>query len=985
MNIENINPKEGQNQGGLIGKSKSMDGVDKGLFNKSLHIEKVKSEAAIMSAGLPNADPGTYSDAFERPDEEKLLENFPKPQDATLSSASNKMTEDDYQNLEKEGVSLDSFNAERLERALQRMKENRDFKQEYVDISVEKKQEMQETIEKISIANKISDPIAKKLAVKLMEAGLPVTEDNVMKLFNAMGMTAAAASMTEGSMAYMIDQELPPTVENIYHSKYSGFQAGAVNEAGWDAIKEMVGATLEKAGLPNTPENLEKAKWLYANHLPITAESIESYNGLTDIKENANEDYVLDKMAESMRKGYSPEAANLDEGPQKRVEKAIEEIYKYDASKFHSLDEVTAKRQLEEIRLKLTIESGAKLYRMGIKIDTTNLQRVVEGLKEIENDYYRGIIRESGEIPTDYSTQLLKETTVKMQELSEAPSYVLGSTLDQVEMHTVDKLHEAATNMRRTLERAGEVYESVMTKPRQDLGDSINKAFRNIPEILTNMNVETTVANERAARILAYNRMPITPESIQSIKEYDSQVNVLVKELHPAVTVELLKRNINPLELPIEELTQKVKEIKQEIGVTDQEKFSKFLWKLERSASITPEERNDYIGIYRLLNDVEKTNGAAIGAVMNNGVELTLKNLSTAAKTAAVPTIDIGVDDSFGGINNPADGEGHITLERDSGYVVYQSQVLGRVMDSITPGKMQQINKDKDVNNLMNMTLESMEDQLQEVTEDPESDRQYATQMAEKIRGVAGSSQAAEAFLNTHHLATSLKFIEAAKEYYVGTKSIFKEIEEYADNEYNQLIESISESMTDAQTMQTLYRRIDSRVNVLLYRMEYGDQPVTQAKVDSFRKISGGIELAKRLSRQEHYEIPVDMGEEITNMSLTVLQGAGDTGRVQMSINSESMGRIEGELAVRDRTINGFILCDTKDGLDTMKGCKEQLKGMLSGLGLNVAQFTVGMDKKALQNFQKQGKEPSGEVGTPLLYQVAKTMVKTIGAAMRHE
>ena len=60
---------------------------------------------------------------------------------------------------------------------------------------------------------------------------------------------------------------------------------------------------------------------------------------------------------------------------------------------------------------------------------------------------------------------------------------------------------------------------------RTDLGDSIKKAFAGIPTMLQEMGLESTPENERAVRILGYNRMEITEESIAQIKDWDAEVN----------------------------------------------------------------------------------------------------------------------------------------------------------------------------------------------------------------------------------------------------------------------------------------------------------------------------------------------------------------------------------------------------------------------------------------------------------------------------
>ena len=50
---------------------------------------------------------------------------------------------------------------------------------------------------------------------------------------------------------------------------------------------------------------------------------------------------------------------------------------------------ITAKRQLEEIRLKLTLSSAKVLAKNDIKIDTKELSEIVDQLKELEREACR--------------------------------------------------------------------------------------------------------------------------------------------------------------------------------------------------------------------------------------------------------------------------------------------------------------------------------------------------------------------------------------------------------------------------------------------------------------------------------------------------------------------------------------------------------------------------------------------------------------------
>lgn len=1024
MNIASIHTKGSNTQGVVSGNAKP---TEEKKVSKADIKSAVITEGVQVSEGVEPADAGTYSEIMEKKAEEAREEKAQEEKEEDLKETSERMSEDDYLALAEEGMSLEHYETGRLDRALKRIKDNKEFRTENVTEQVKERRELRETIEKVAIANKISDPVIKKIAQKLADADLPVTEENILSLVNAMSMTGAVSSLSEGGTAYLIENELAPTVENIYQSQYSGYQAGGTGEAGWEVIQQQAAAVLEKAGIEVNEETIGQAKWLYDNHLPITGDSMKALQTIENIKENADPDFIMEKMAEAMGKGLEPGEANLDESSQKIVEEAIQEFDQlpedfYKSLDFKDLDEVTFKRQLEEVRLKLTTEAGLKLLNKGITLDTSNLQKIVEGLREIEDQYYKEMLKEAGVSSTDQSASLLKDTALKVEALKEAPSYVLGATIDHHGERNLEELHTEAIGMKVRLDKAEETYEALMTAPRKDMGDSITKAFRNVDDILQDMGLETTSANQRAVRILGYNQMEITDASIQAVKEYDSKVNLLLDQLKPAVTVELIRRDLNPLEVPLDELTEQVKAIQEEIGATDEEKYSKFLWKLEKEDGITPEERKSYIGIYRLLNNVEKTNGAAIGAVVNNGMELTLKNLLTAARSRKSQGMNIEVDESFGMAESVTFEKESITDQIDAGFVQYQQEVIRRIMDNISPDKLNQLTKDG-VNGLMDLTLEKMEDKLEQVIEDNRNDREYAFEMTEKLRSLAKTSKEAVQLLDSYEVEATIRNVSATAEFFTGSKNIFKELDEIADNEYSEMIAGLPDALEDAKTMQDKYEQVEAKVKQLIDD-EYKNQVDTSNRADRLQLFSAGIALARRLSRSEHYEIPVMTGEQVTKMSLTVLEGTNESGKLHITMDSEALGRAEAEFSVKyhgldtnvrqsvpadvpmksedyapdrnvsqngqvgvnvsEQTINGFILCETKDGLETIEGCMRQLEGRLSSIGLKVGQISAGMAKKAGTGGSVPQEASSGQTGTNILYQAAKAVVQTIGTAIQN-
>ena len=144
---------------------------------------------------------------------------------------------------------------------------------------------------------------------------------------------------------------------------------------------------------------------------------------------------------------------------------------------------------------------------------------------------------------------------------------------------TVRELHGAAISATKSAWQYQQDYEAVGTQVRTDLGDSIKKAFAGIPTMLQEMGLESTPENERAVRILGYNRMEITEESIAQIKDWDAEVNALIDRMKPATVLGMIRDGINPLEHTLTELN----EMLADRGMTaahEEESYSKFLWRL---------------------------------------------------------------------------------------------------------------------------------------------------------------------------------------------------------------------------------------------------------------------------------------------------------------------------------------------------------------------------------------------------------------------
>lgn len=1090
MNINSINQKlsvQGSREN-EIRKTQSAE-IGKKDINIGINESSATSSEEVKSSGIcctvVETDVTSLSDVLGQDNQA-----FTGNEDA-LEYTVNHMTEEDYDELSDEGYSMEKYEAGRLERALERRKENYEFLEDTIDTRIENKEEFREDVERIAINNKYSDPMAKKIAQKLSESNLPVTDANVEAMMNAMNLSGVMTQLSENGMAALIGKEEPITLENIYHSQYSSIKVQSPGEEAWKSVSGQAKEILVAAGMEGTEADMEKAKWLFDHNLPISEDTFDTYNSLLELRNGVDEDMLLGKMAEAMKHGMAPEQADLNIVLSEKIEQAVgdfaaiteeaaakvteegkklnlvnlkyakqeiteqqkntaaentsagmdtagkvltQEILAGASENGKNSSEITAYRQLEEIRLKLTLESAHTLARKGIRVDTSELQRIVEGLKEIEKQYYENLLEEGNAEKTEANISILKAATETVASVRTVPAAVLGSTLKAGTAQTIDSLYQAGTELKASYDKAGAAYETLMTAPRKDMGDSIQKAFRNVDAILDGLNMEVTADNQRAVRILGYNRMEINENSITAVKAYDSQVTSLIDELHPAATVELIKRGINPLDMPMEQLIDEVRQIKDELGVSDEEKYSTFLWKLEKQNGISEEERKSYIGIYRLLNNVEKTDGAAIGSVLDTGKELTMNNLLTAVRTMKHKGVNVEVNDAFGALESltfsretitdqikAGLGENNSTADNGSAnsqeakqaaaldeevqfrqnQMTYQENILNEILEEITPDKLAQVaggNENADgkmaagnLEGLMNMTLEQLKEELSNTVEDADVHQEYLKETVENIRNTVADSSEPMEYLEQFNQPVSIENLAAASEYFTGSKNVFKELQKHADNltehmtseqkeALTEAMEALTDSIDDAEVLWQKYDELEEKADEILNK-EYENTAITSEDLKNLRLLGNGIALTGSMSRQEHYEIPVITGDTVTNVSLTIRKGTGEKGKLQISMNSEKFGRIEIEASIKEQAINGVILCESKEGLNKLNDCKEQMKAELEEMGLTVKQLSAAISDKALGRLGSSEDAGENHTETKVLYKAAKVFVEQLKAA----
>lgn len=135
---------------------------------------------------------------------------------------------------------------------------------------------------------------------------------------------------------------------------------------------------------------------------------------------------------------------------------------------------ITSQRRMEENRLIMTTEAGSTMEKLGVEADIQSMEDTVESLKEQEKQYYRDLMDSMGIPSTEENVNKAVDTIAVFDALKGQPAYVIGQMDAET---TIQEIYDHGSQMQQALEKANERYETLMTAPRRDMGDSIQKAF----------------------------------------------------------------------------------------------------------------------------------------------------------------------------------------------------------------------------------------------------------------------------------------------------------------------------------------------------------------------------------------------------------------------------------------------------------------------------------------------------------------------------
>lgn len=761
-----------------------------------------------------------------------------------------------------------------------------------------------------------SSALAGVVADKLSQYDIPVTEENVREAEDAVMMAQEIMTPNQSQAMYMAANGEEPSIENVYRAEHTPApqpSSQPISDEAWEQLKAQAAKFLTEAGMSATEENLDIAKTMIEQGIPLDKDILRAFSAILSVDGDMSVEEIVDLTVQAMAKGkQAVDALLTGEGyTPERVEKAFAKAWEdyaetgkqegsaqalqgqsgeQEASQ--KLEEITRHRRLEEIRLMMTTQAGMALLKKGIELEILSLSELVEALKQQEQDYYKALYEMDGLEATPQKLDAVQSIVNSVETLKVLPSYVVGMMQESqhIQAVTMETTYAAGAPLKAALDAAHETYEALMTKPDKEYGDSLSKAFDNIDELLADMDRETTPENRRVIKILAYNEMELTRKNIDRVTELDREYQYLLKNLTPRVTMHMIENHINPLDMEIHELNDKIEEIKKEIGPEKAESYSEFLWNLEKKTELSKEDRAAYIGLYRLLNQVDRTGKAAIGALANQDREVTLENLLSAVRSRRAKGMDIKIDDDF-----------------------------GMLTDMIPKG--------------VSIT-EQLKGFLQTAADDSEA---YQQEQKQRMQELSKETEVLKLLAQTEE-AVSLDNMEAAHALMYEETAFMQRLQEMGRKQGW----SFKERMEDRDTLQKAYEELAEECETEVFAALENPES-DRMTIEELRLLHHTVVFTGKLADFEDYHMPVEVNGEICAVHVKLVHKENEAGKAELSMELPDRGMLRAEFHLTDERLQAFVMADSKELLEELKLAGEEFAGMA---GLPEVEMSYGTGDK---------------------------------------
>ncbi len=501
----------------------------------------------------------------------------------------------------------------------------------------------------------------------LSKFNLPINKSNVFRFHNAFEVF--------GKLKAASKDERVSVLSSVYKSGSTSLKtisAGLATKAPRKHVSisgEEIQSHLKNIGVGQSDNNIMISKDLLSAGIPITKKNIAFVSGDNSMLMDNNAfgekiasnissmknpmDTEVPGLLESFSETNNEIIAQVSELSDEDIKNAValektetlEEVVsvkgeEISITEVDEIKEIKLKRQIEEVRLKLTLENASKLEKMGIKYDTEKIEEVINHLRALEEEKS---IEELKAFDKNIEPKEVKEVLKGIRVASKI-KFLSG---EMINLQTTDESEK--------VEIAPKLGKYLETPIRTDLKDSVVKTFAGIEKLLEHLEIEVTGTSIEATKALIRSGKEVTPISVKRVEVVNERLNFLSRRLTPVTLLKLTRAGIDIMDSELDELVSLTKLYENE---NSQQKMSRLI----ASTNTNESDYEEIIATYKAIHRGLKKDSRVVAMLLDNKATINLKNLKRYSSYNPSNNIDrvVGVNT---GINENAIAKEETTVD----------------------------------------------------------------------------------------------------------------------------------------------------------------------------------------------------------------------------------------------------------------------------------------------------------------------------------
>lgn len=959
--------------------------------NKTAKSEGVAGAFAgvVISGGVTAATDNTYEGLLKEADDVKS-QIMASASDAKLSlkALMMKLSGADAVKLDEDGFNLTDATPDDMVNIVEKIKiELAMHSDDYVNYGTAVSKDKIESVTG-------SAAMAASIESRMQGADIAVNNESISEVKGALEKSRELKPLSENTKNYMAANGIEPSIAGIYQAQAAasssisadgvtiGRCADAISDADFEALRPGIEKIIASAGLEVNDKTLADARAFIDAQIPVTKENLEYKAQLDSIDIDmiqADSEELLNKIFDNMKLGGKAENTLVTGSPVDDIRTALDTINR---AEYSDVANVVSKGETFTIA-SLKLEMDARSFRIEYSAATVStgnseVRNQASDVQQAADKAYDTLVTARVLMSANASIYLVKNNI----SILTTPIDELNSML--MEYEQADEMYEEAQiaytdvlEARKTLneivrnparvfasmfDKMNETYEAVGTQIRGDLGDSLKKAVQgSADDIIRELGLEGTDEDKEAIKVLAANNMDMTKENVEIVKSVNAMINNLIKNMKPETVLNMIKDGVNPMNASIEEVNEYLTEANDKASKDNEEKFSKFLYKLDRTNGITKEQRKQFIGIYQMMNIFTRDAGVAAGALIKQGAEVTMNNLMTAYNSRKHYDMDAVIDENTG-------------MAEVSGIANYYSALFMANGGLVTPNTLKNVDNSSGIGEQsVEMFIEQLEDNYDAAAEEQYYEEYLKEQQAAVQAGadILRQIRNADTEINSGNIQAVKAFLESGQ--FPDIRGV-KTTHDYARDS----IEKIGHK----EKLSLMYEEMKDETEEELQEVlsKAGDLD-TQIDVNyegflDLRLKDRTIGYIKNLALRHDYRIPYITDSGSTGMlKLTLVQDDDNKGRISVNMLSSVLGKVSVEAKADRESLGMYIVSDTAvsdEGSQLLEDMEENLKE-----GFGFTNVTVNITKSSDVPYVTY-EAAADSVATDKLYEIAAQIVKLL-------